>query len=144
MRRRVVAIQRSLPPIKLYLDDIDYLFQAVKEINQQTEIVTSEHILSDPSEISQIHKRAFHHLKVHSSHPYFEISLQRSYASIECSEQLQCRGVMDKVSRYLRKRRAKLHYLVVSICALAFLIVLLGSILRLFAVRFPPILCYLY
>jgi hypothetical protein len=99
-------IRKRLPPLKLYLEDIEFLVNRLKSISNEITIKTATHEFENVSEFSDTQKEPFRTLQIASRRPYLIVELNKSSASIYLSEDLpDGRGVFEQIDSYLRKRR---------------------------------------
>jgi hypothetical protein len=106
MKPLVNQIRRHLPPLKLYLEDLEQIVQLLNSISSNVRIRTNEHEFESVSELSQIKQKVLRNLQIYSSDSEISLRLTRNSATLYLEEDLPAnRGVFEQISRCLTKRR---------------------------------------
>ena len=104
LKKRPVPIFRPVPPVKLYLDDIERIVEILREGTRATlEIATGEYELDNVSELLDLDKERIPDLHIHSR-TATPISLDFSYESAviqSSSSTAEIRGVIAMVEDVL-------------------------------------------
>lgn len=109
------SIHKNLPPLKLYLEDIEFLVKRLESISGTITIKTQTHEFENITEFSEITKDPLRTLEVRSRNPFLSVVLGKSSAYLYLSEDLpEARGVLEQIDSYLRKRRKTFTSVLVS------------------------------
>jgi hypothetical protein len=100
------SIRKNLPPLKLYLEDIEFLVKRLESISSRITIKTDTHEFENISEFSNTQKEALRKLQILSRDPYLIVELNQLSASLYLSEDRpDARGVFEQIKSHLQKRR---------------------------------------
>jgi len=104
------GIKIKLPPLRVYKDEIDAIFDILLEVsNGAISIETCGFRLENPDDISKIQCENTHHLVLHSSKPYIRIELLPSYGEIyAASNNLKTRGAVSSIIEVLLQSKVNL------------------------------------
>jgi hypothetical protein len=109
-RGLVSTINRKLPPLKLYLEDIEHMVDLLKPVSLNPTILTDEYEYANLSELQGEKQKVLRKLLITAdTSDGFSIALNLKSDSADLSvigaEQPNMRGVFDQVLDYLRERK---------------------------------------
>src|ERR1700736_549677 len=109
MKLRARALRRELPPLKLYLEDLEYVVQLLNSISSEVIIRTDEHEFESLSELSQIKKKVLRNLQIGSSDPRISLDLSARSSYLHLIDNLPAsRGVFEQIYSHVIKHRTYL------------------------------------
>jgi hypothetical protein len=98
MKLRAKAIHRNLPPLKLYLEDLEYVIQLLNSISSEVIIRTDEHEFESLSELSQTKQKVFRNLEIRSSDPRISLDLSTRSSYLHLIDNLPAsKGVFEQI-----------------------------------------------
>jgi hypothetical protein len=98
----------SLPPIKLYLDDIEKIVEILGELSTEIKIETDEYALRDVKEFASLNRERLTELSIQSSEPHLSLYIGSRNAWISIAKDIPpSRGTFEKVKDLLLLRRRK-------------------------------------
>lgn len=115
MEKKTKSISKSLPPVKLFLKDINKIYEIFNTLNHSVQLETEDHILESIEELSNIDEEKINNISYKISEPY--ISLQMSKLSIflyASSDDYTSKGIFNELKNYLFSKRRKLHNIIES------------------------------
>jgi hypothetical protein len=115
MKELLPSIRKTLPPLKLYLEDIEFLVKRLESISDDITITTRTHEFENITEFCEVTKNPLRTLRVESRNPHLQVDLNRFSASLYLSEdRSEARGVLEQIDSYLRRRRKPLTSILIS------------------------------
>lgn len=98
----------SLPPIKLYLDDIEKIVDILRELSSEIKIETEEYALKDVNEFASLNKEKLAELRIRSLEPHLSLDLGPRHVWLDIAEDIpSSRGTFEKIKEVLLSRRRK-------------------------------------
>lgn len=106
MKKIIGSHGECLPPVFLYLDDIEQIVDVFKEVATSVNISTGENELESLSEIDQLGKKTLHSFYLSIREPYISLDMQpyRIWLHIHKDDPLS-RGVFEKIKKILYSRQ---------------------------------------
>jgi len=98
MKPLLNSIRRQLPPVKLYLDDLEYIVRLLKSVSSEVTIKTQEHEFSNLSELSQIKEKVLRELEIESRSAYISLNLATKSAFYTSQKIFQQTSMSSKKS----------------------------------------------
>ncbi|MEK0338501.1 MAG: hypothetical protein QQN41_13815, partial [Nitrosopumilus sp.] len=86
MRKIKKPIRKELPPVKLYLDDLQSICEILKQKTNSIDITTEDYELEDIKQLKSLEIEKIHYLSIKCSDPYISIEFDPSSASIYFAE----------------------------------------------------------
>lgn len=104
------SISRSLPPIKIYQDELSELYFFLMETcSEDITIQTCGYELDTIDDVSNLPTGETNEIHFHCDQPYISIDLTPYSASIYCSDtSIEAEGIVSKISQILFKGKRKL------------------------------------
>lgn len=119
MKPLVNSIGKHLPPLKLYLDDLEYIVQLLESVSSEVTIKTREHELANLSELSTLKKKVLRELHILSKRPWISLDLTTNSVFLYTEEDLPANvGVFEQIYNRLIKGRTHLLNVVRWCCIL--------------------------
>jgi hypothetical protein len=110
MKRLVQSIRKTLPPLTLYLDDIEYFIDRLKDVTPNIVIRTPEYELNDASELSDIKQKLVRDFIITTQDPSITLTLTKSSADLLlAADEPQGRFAIEHIYDYLCQRRANIR-----------------------------------
>ena len=119
MKRLISTIVRKLPPIKLYLEDLEYLDSQLRSIPANVTIFTDEYEFENVEELSKtVKEKVVRKLNIQAiTTDGFTIGLvvaeDSAHLSLVGANDAKARGVFEQLLTYLRERRNSVIMLIV-------------------------------
>jgi hypothetical protein len=112
MRKRRTKLNRPLPPLKLYLDDIEEIVQLIDAAGAgSVEISTEDYEMDDVEDLRNLGHRWIRTLQVRSDHPNIVVNFGPSASFIEApADTPELTGVATHIAEALAKRRRRFYY----------------------------------
>lgn len=107
MKKITESLGEQLQPVKLYLDDIDSLFQILSEVSTEVKIETSEHQFQNTSDLKKLDKESIHVFKLYCHNPYISLDInKRSTIWLFTDKDLPAqRGTFEKLKKKLIQKK---------------------------------------
>jgi hypothetical protein len=129
MKKLVGSYSISLPPLKLFVDDIDEIIHIISEISENIQIRSENYELDNASDLLNLDVDTINHLEVESNNPYISAEFSRSGARLYIStDDASSRGILEKIRQICFKRRRRFASFVVKIWP-SYVFVFIGVIL---------------
>lgn len=122
-------------PAKLYLDDLEQLFEVFSSTGSSVRILTPEFEMTTLQELASLPDRVIKELKMQCSDPYVSLDLEASSAWLyRAGDDNASRGAVDRIRTIMARRRRRLAWFAGPIASgllggLALSLVLVGVIL---------------
>lgn len=108
-------IRKEFPPIRLYLDDIDAIYEVLKKNCGTVTIETDKYEISDTTQLKDIGVNEIHTMIFKCQKPYIDIELRPFEATIYISEDSTVnRGILSQLEETLKKCERKIIRILVS------------------------------
>lgn len=105
MKRIRRPISKELQLVKLYLDDLQQIYEVLKEKGKNIKIIAEDYEIEDVNELSKLGIKKLHNLSIKCSDPYITIELDTMWARIYFSEDTTYnRGILSEIEDVIRKR----------------------------------------
>jgi len=107
------ALSKNYPILRLYKSDVEKIFNLFKDYCKTAEIVADGFKLDDFSELSKLNKQEIVGLTITAHDPLFFAEFSSYSAKIFLSDQdnLEQRGLADKIGEILSQRKSPLRFL---------------------------------
>jgi hypothetical protein len=145
MKKLASTVIKKLPPLKLYLDDLERIVELMNSIDCKITILTDEYELENLAELGQLKKKVLHELQINATTPNFHsiaLSLTQNSAdlSIGGTDKAEMRGVFEQLLSYLQGRKTHLMTLLKTIisCLVPFGIVFIAFLTHNSKLAFVP------
>lgn len=136
LKKVAKPISIKIPPIRLFLEDVEAIEEVYKEYCKEYKITTDEYELDCTEDLRKIEKDKLGELCFESSEPHIVVDFHPSRASIYSSDSsVISTGVVSKIRAILAKRTTPLRYfakfwlVIVMTGAVALSLPLFGKIL---------------
>lgn len=108
MEKIIKSRWEDLPPVKLYLDDIEKIVEILREVSTTIKIETDEYSIEDVKELASLDKERVTELNIQSAEPYLNLRIgpQKSWLNI-AKDEPSSRGTFEKIKEVLFLRRRK-------------------------------------
>jgi hypothetical protein len=107
MKKLAKSMHKSLPALKIYVDEIQDIFELLQQHCQSTTILTDEYEIDDIQELPKLKDKLgeqIHELEIKGSTPYISIDLERSSGRIYLGDNsLESRGILEQLQDILLK-----------------------------------------
>ena len=112
MKKIVHSRTEYFKPVVLYLDDLEKIFEIIKEVCKKIIISTSEYEIENLNELKELNKESLNYLKINGQEPWLvlEIDFSNLYLYIH-EEDAMSRGIFEKVKQILKDRKRKYSWL---------------------------------
>ena len=112
MRKRSKTHSEKVPPVKLYLDDIEKIVEIIAEVSDQVLLITDEYEFVDASDLASLERGSINALEITCSDPYLQFELAPGWIRLYIgSDTPESRGTLEKVKAILLTRRRRLGWL---------------------------------
>ena len=102
-------ITRSLPSVRLYLDDLDRIFDICRAAGGEVKIECGDYHVDEPVDLRELGLRSIHQLKIRSRHPDVVVILDpRSCILYTTAEDAGSKATLHDIEAILRERRPPL------------------------------------
>lgn len=100
-----------LPPLCLYLNDLEDVVAIIRQVSPTINITTSSHSFDGLEDLRENGPKTFHRLQIASSEPYITLDLQPYKIEIYISDDTpEERGILEQLKSRLLKCRAPLAW----------------------------------
>jgi hypothetical protein len=118
VQTRIKPLYERIPPVKLFLDDVERIAELMGEVSSRVELETEDYVLKEPSQLADLSCSSIHHLVINGREPYVSLSLEPNSAWLYAeSDTASSRGVFEKVKTALLARRRRLSRLTLNYSA---------------------------
>lgn len=108
MRKIIGSHGERLPPVNLYLDDIEQIIDTLKEVSIKVSISTDSYELTSLSEIKDLNKDTVHSMRLSVMEPHISIDMNPDGIWLYMSkDEAASRGVFEKIKKIMLDRRRK-------------------------------------
>lgn len=109
MKKLRKSIYISLPPVKLYLDDMRNIYDILKNNCKDVTIKTAEYQLSDVDQLKDVSSNEIHELHLVGKDPYISVNLEPNSTSIYVDEDSTLNvGILSEIKVILSKCQRKI------------------------------------
>lgn len=144
MKKVNKPISKQMPPVRLYLDDIESIYQAFKKTNKEIEIRTENYQVDDIKQLKEIGINKIYDLTMYARFSGDRVLFKPSYTEVYfLYDTLENRGICSEIIEILENRKVKLGRFLSSIWAF-YLNLLLAAILCFSALNFYTEESYVY
>ncbi len=109
MKRRSKPHSENLPPVKLYLGDIERIVEILGELSSDVKVLAEEYSLSDVSELTKLDQQALTQLEIEIRSPHISLEMSpyavRLYIGEDTAESW---GVFTKIKDLMHSRKRRL------------------------------------
>jgi hypothetical protein len=104
-KTRTKHLGEHLPPVKLYLDDIAKIYDALHEAGERITIETPEYECTEPAELATLGVQQLRGLKIQCADPYLTVDItSREVWLYAAADDNVSRGLFEKIKELLRRR----------------------------------------
>lgn len=112
MRELKKSISVDFPPVRLYLDDVEELFNILKKHAKSVNIETEKYELDDVAHLKEIKSDKIHKLTLSTSSPYISIDFESGSARVYISEDTTLnRGILSEIEDVIKKCRRRIAHI---------------------------------
>ena len=112
MRRRPKTYSEDVPPVKVYLDDVENIVQIIAEVSDEILLRTDEYDFEDATDLASLDQEFINALKITCSDPYLQFEFAPGWIRLYIgSDTPESRGTLEKVKAVLLARRRRLGWL---------------------------------
>lgn len=112
MRELKKGISVYFPPVRLYLDDVEELFNILKKHAKSVNIETEKYELDDVTHLKEIKSDKIHKLTLSTSSPYISIDFENDSARIYFSEDTTLnRGILSEIEDVIKRCRRRFAHI---------------------------------
>jgi hypothetical protein len=106
MKKVRKPIRKELPPVKLYLDDLESICAILKQKAKSIDITTEDYEVKDIKQLKNLETKKLHYLSIECSDPYITIEFDEMWARIYFAEDSTYnRGLLSQIEDVLNKRK---------------------------------------
>jgi len=106
MRKVKKPIRKELPPVKLYLDDLESICAILKQGAKSIDITTEDYEVKDIKQLKNLEIKKIHLLEIECREPYIHVEFYPSWATIYFAEDSTYnRGLLSQIEDVLNKRK---------------------------------------
>ena len=106
------SIRKELPPLRLYLDEVQELFDFVSDVGEGVTLQAEGFRLDSPQELKELPVGQIHNLSISADRPYLRVELRNSSAEIFLGGgDVESEGVASRIENILLKGKAKVYFL---------------------------------
>jgi len=103
------ALSERLPPLILYIEDIDSIYQLFAEVNPDVRISTADYAFDNLEELKESGVEKTHYLSMEISEPNISLKLEPYLATLQCDDDTAIqRGTIEKIKNVLLRRKRNL------------------------------------
>jgi len=109
MKKLKKWIIKELPPVKLYLDDLDSIYEILRQKVKNIDIKTEDYVVEDVKQLKNLGTEKLHHLSIECSDPNIDIQFYPGWVKIQFYEDSTYnRGILSEIEDIINKRRVLL------------------------------------
>lgn len=128
MRKLKKSITKKLPPVKLYLDDLESIYDILKQKAKGVDITTEDYAVEDVKQLKNLETKKIHYLSIKCSDPYVTMEFYPGWVKIYFGEDSTYnRGILSEIEDVLSKRKVFLGSFLASSWAFFLNGVLIGG-----------------
>ncbi len=102
MKKAGKAIVKQMPPVKIYLDDLQELYNILKNTCEKVTINTDIGVISDFEQLKYLNNKKIHNLSLDCCNPYISLDLKKDGARLYIAEGLKFnKGILAEIERTL-------------------------------------------
>lgn len=106
MQKRAKSYGKHIQPVRLYLDDVETIYETLREVAERVKITTDEYVLDNPDQLAELRKDYLTYLEISSSEPYISVDLKSSSCWLYiANNEPTSLGVFEKIRQLLIRRR---------------------------------------
>lgn len=108
MKKLAKQLSESLPPVKLFLDDIEKIVEIAGELSKEIELSTDEYSFANVNDLSQLQQEELTALNVHIYYFDLWLNFTPSYVSLSVQGNTATHiGVFQEIKNFIQSRRRK-------------------------------------
>ena len=108
MRRRTKSYSENVPPVRVYLDDIEKIAEIIAEVSDEILLRTDEFDFEDASDLACLNRESINALEIRCSDPYLQFEFAPGSTRLYIgSDTPESRGTLEKVKALLLARRRR-------------------------------------
>jgi hypothetical protein len=112
LQRTPRHLGEHLPPSRLYLDDVERIYDYLREVSDDVQIETAEHKAGSPSALRGLPQTEIHELELRSYRPFIGVDFGPGRIWLYAAEDDPAsKGTFDKIREIVRARRHRLSWL---------------------------------
>ena len=105
------SISKVLPPLRLYLDEVQELYDFVASVAENVTLEAEDYRLNSPEELKNLCVSNIHNLVIGAQRPYIKVELGHFFARIYLgSGDVKAVGIASTLESILLKGRAKVYF----------------------------------
>lgn len=106
MQKISQSLGEHLQPVTLYMDEIEQIVNAFREISPDVSVSTNDYLLTDFKQLSEFKKEYLTDVNIKVREPYIDLSLEHHQIFLYAAkDDLISRGLYEKVKAILRKNK---------------------------------------
>jgi len=115
MQKLTKSLSEHLPPVKLFLDDLEQIVEILQEVSKKVKISTNDYAFEDLKELVNKKYESINKLHISISDPYVSLDLESYGISlyIEKDEPIS-RGLFEKIKQILIQRKRPFGWLLTN------------------------------
>lgn len=103
------ALSERLPPLILYIEDVDSIYQIFSEVNPDVRISTADYAFENLEELKESGLEKTHYLSIEITEPNISLKLEPYLATLQCDDDTAVqRGTIEKIKSVLLHRKRNL------------------------------------
>lgn len=111
MKKISPQYSESLPPVKLFLDDVEKILETFRELGEEIIIQTAEYEIENLEELTKLHRDQITDIKILHRKPFVSLSLNNSGIHLYIEKDTpELRGVFAKIKDVLLCRKRYLAF----------------------------------
>jgi hypothetical protein len=111
VRRRKTPISRPLPPLKIYIDDVERVVEILREHCQSVEVATEDYELDGVDELEGLEEERIDALEIQAFDPQIKVTLDPAGAVVYADDPSpKNKGIVGDIVELLRQRRRSAWY----------------------------------
>jgi len=109
------SIQKKLPPLRLFFDDVRELHGFICSIAENVTLEAEDYRLTSPEELKKLNVRQIHNFTIRAERPYIRVQLTNASATIYLGNaDINAEGIAVRIEEILHKGKAKVYFLPVG------------------------------
>jgi hypothetical protein len=115
MKKLVGSYAVKLPPLRLFIDDIEEIARVLSEASENIQIRSDNYELDNASDLFNLDVDTINNLELSSNNPYISAKFLRGGARLYIStDDAYSRGILEKIKQICLKRRRRFASFVVK------------------------------
>jgi hypothetical protein len=105
------SIHKKLPPLLLYLEEVDEFYQFISGIAKDVTFEVEGYRLNSPEELKKLPVNHIHNLQINSSRPFIKLDLRPYSAEIFIGNgDVEAEGIASRIENILLSGRAPVYF----------------------------------